>query len=205
MSTLLRRFKSSATRVQPAGTARNSARRRWLIRGLVLAVVHVLVRAAMGVGVTNHPSSDSALRLLAIGAVVVVALVWGILDGICKGRDSPSAQNADLTIIWLEAAAVAAVLAGVLAWIVGQATSIGVGRNSLFFEATSGAAFTLMLIFAPAVAGSIVGHYLTLRNTKGQKVAAVSQNKNVEYLEDFEYLEEEIVDHSYEGPHQHHR
>lgn len=173
----------------------------WAIRGLALAAVHVVVRSAMGDLVTRAPMHDGVFRLLAIAIVVLAALIWSAFDGARDGRQTPNPKhNADLTILWLKAAVIGSIIAGAASWAVGQATTIGVGRNSLFFELTSGAAFTMVLIFAPAVAGVTVGRHLGRRN---QKRKNASQPTTDEDDEELEYLDDEVIDHSYDGPNRH--
>ncbi|RZL79524.1 MAG: hypothetical protein EOP32_19235 [Rhodococcus sp. (in: high G+C Gram-positive bacteria)] len=98
------------------------------------------------------------LRALAILGILATAAVWGAVDGRRDALASARGSRAsDLTIRWLEAAAAAAVLSGACTWIVGQVTDVGVGRNSLGFELTSGAAFVLLLVFLPAASAATLG------------------------------------------------
>ncbi len=61
---------------------------------------------------------------------------------------------------WLAAGAVTGLVGGFVTWLVDTVTSIPVGVKSLFFELTSGAAFTVLLVFLPAMAAVAVGRFL---------------------------------------------
>ncbi|MFD4181909.1 B-4DMT family transporter [Rhodococcus sp. NPDC058514] len=138
----------------------------WLLRGLGMASVHVGTRVVLGLAVTQWPLHGSALRWLSLALVVIVALVWGGLDGIRDARSAVDEESgADLTMMWLKAAAVAGLLAGAVCWLLGVITDIALGDNTLFFELTSGAAFTVLLVFLPAMLAVAVGRFLVRRKS----------------------------------------
>src|SRR5690606_32203708 len=75
-------------------------------------------------------------------------------------------EGDDLTMRWLAAGAVTGLVGGVLTWLVDAITPIPVGVTSLFFEITSGAAFTVLLVFLPAMAAVTLGRFFARRNER---------------------------------------
>ncbi|MBF4481627.1 hypothetical protein SAMN02745947_00449 [Rhodococcus rhodochrous J3] len=139
----------------------------WLLRGLGLALVHVVVRVLLGAALIQWPLQGSVLRWLGFAVVVVAAFVWAGLDGIRDHRAHPDPDEGDdLTMRWLAAGAVTGLVGGVLTWLVDAITPIPVGVTSLFFEITSGAAFTVLLVFLPAMAAVTLGRFFARRNER---------------------------------------
>lgn len=139
----------------------------WLLRGLGLALVHVVVRVLLGAALIQWPLQGSVLRWLAFTVVVLAALVWAGIDGIRDRRAHPDPDlREDLTMRWLAAGAVTGLAGGVLTWLVDAVTPIPVGVTSLFFEVSSGAAFTVLLVFLPAMAAVTAGRYLANREER---------------------------------------
>lgn len=136
----------------------------WLFRGLIMAGVHVGARLLLALWLLQWPTSGGILRWLALAIGVVVAFLWGLLDGAADRRRNPDPDNSDdLTMRWLKAGVVAALLGGVVSWLLSQILSLAVSQNSLFFEVTSGAAFIVLLVFIPAVAGAAIGRWWIAR------------------------------------------
>jgi hypothetical protein len=139
----------------------------WIVRGLGMTFVHVVTRVALGVAVAAWPLHGSLMRWLGLAVVVLAALVWAGLDGIRDARAHPSErEEADLTMTWLKAGAVAGLLSGALCWLIGSVSDVSLGENSLFFELTSGAAFTLLLVFVPAMLAVAVGRFIAHRDAQ---------------------------------------
>ncbi|RQM31722.1 B-4DMT family transporter [Rhodococcus ruber] len=139
----------------------------WLLRGLGLTLVHVLVRVLLGVALVQWPLQGSMLRMVALAVVVLAAIVWAGLDGIRDQRAHPQSEDgADLTMLWLKAAAVTGLAAGLLTWLIDTVSPIQVGVKSLFFELTSRAAFTVLLVFVPATAAVMLGRLLVRRDQR---------------------------------------
>ncbi|MGW0176016.1 B-4DMT family transporter [Rhodococcus sp. NPDC003322] len=147
----------------------------WIVRGLGMAFVHVVTRVVLGIAITAWPLHGSLMRWLGIIVVVLAALVWAGIDGIRDARAHPAeGDEADLTMRWLKAAAVAGLLSGAVCWLVGAVSDIALGENSLFFELTSGAAFTLLLVFVPAMLAVAVGRFIAHRDAEKGERAAVA-------------------------------
>lgn len=147
----------------------------WVVRGLGLALVHVVVRTFLGAAVTQWPEHGSVMRWFSLIVVLLVAFGWGALDGIRDRRANPDPDDgADLTMLWLKAAFVAGILAGIAAWIVGLLFDIAVTNSGLFFEVTSGAAFTVLLVFIPATIGVGLGRFVTGRDARTSGTVAAN-------------------------------
>ncbi|MEE2056203.1 B-4DMT family transporter [Rhodococcus artemisiae] len=140
----------------------------WLLRGLGLALVHVVVRVLLGAALIQWPLQGSVLRWAGLAVVVLAAVAWAGLDGIRDRRAHPDVDDGDdLTMRWLAAGAVTGLVGGFVTWLVDTVTSIPVGVKSLFFELTSGAAFTVLLVFLPAMAAVAVGRFLVRHDKPG--------------------------------------
>ncbi|TQC46168.1 hypothetical protein EEB14_27615 [Rhodococcus sp. WS4] len=139
----------------------------WVVRGLGMALIHVFVRVILGVSITQWPLQGSALRWLALLIVVFVALIWAGIDGIRDRRRNPDPEDgADLTMLWLKAALLGGIVAGVGSWLANLVPNLNVTQNSFFFEITSGAAFTVLLIFVPAMLAVFLGRFFVGRDSK---------------------------------------
>jgi hypothetical protein len=140
----------------------------WLLRGLGLAVVHVVVRVLLGAALIQWPLQGSILRWAGLAVVILAAVAWAGLDGIRDRRAHPDAEDGDdLTMRWLAAGAVTGLVGGFVTWLVDTVTAIPVGVKSLLFELTSGAAFTVLLVFLPAMAAVAVGRFLVRHDKPG--------------------------------------
>ncbi|QXQ15452.1 B-4DMT family transporter [Skermania piniformis] len=121
----------------------------WLFRGVVLAAVNVAARVLVGFASAATPTQGWLFRWAGLAVVVLAALVWGLLDG---RRDRP-----DQALRWVQSGAAAAVIAGVVAWLLDRLPGFYLGDNQLIFELTSGAAWTLLLVVIPAMVGVALG------------------------------------------------
>jgi hypothetical protein len=132
--------------------------RTWLLRGAALAVVHAVaetVRADFGV---HHPTSRTLFEALLLGVLVGVAAVWGAVDH-WRGL-------ADAGRTWLIASLVAGWGAAVLG-VIGKSIFVDqTGVAELGGALTGGAAFTALLVLAPAAIGLLAGRWI--RASRGE-------------------------------------
>lgn len=136
----------------------------WAVRALGLAVAHVAIRIALGILVVAFPLHGTALRWGLLAVAIACALAWGIADGKADRRIHTDAEHgSDLTILWLKAAFAGGLVAGLAAWVLDLIPAVELGGQSLIFELTSGAAWTVLLIFGPALAGISIGRRLVGR------------------------------------------
>lgn len=147
----------------------------WVLRGLVLAAAHVVVRTLLGFAIAQWPLHGSIFRWGMFLIVVVAAVVWGFIDGRNDREAHPDPDDGDdLTILWLKAGLLGAVVAGLVSWVVGRLPHFDLGDQSLFFELTSGAAWTTLLIFVPAMIGIAIGWFVVGRRTRKAESARES-------------------------------
>jgi hypothetical protein len=124
----------------------------WLVRGFWMGLVHGAVQAGVVAVGVRSPEASSAVRVIAFGLVVVVAVLWGALDAWRKfdGRG----------MCWFFAALVAGPLAGVVG-VVGTGLLVDqTGTESLWPALTGGAAFTALVVLVSAAAGMGLGNLL---------------------------------------------
>lgn len=134
----------------------------WVVRGVGMALVHVAARVVLALAVAAAPTRGSMLQMLTLVAVLLVAIVWGALDGIAAGRRGEE-DATDHTMVWLKASLVAGVGAGFLSWLFTAVANLAVSANSLIFEITAGAAFTVLLVFVPATIAVAIGRWWARR------------------------------------------
>lgn len=143
-------------------------KRSWLIRGGVLAVVHVVTRALLGFSVQTAPSFRFLESTIAVALVVVCALLWAGIDGVAESRgdnavDQKAAPNTDLTMMWLQAGVLTGVASGIVSWILNQLVDFGVTTLNLVGELSAGLAATALLVFVPALLGCALGRAIGRR------------------------------------------
>lgn len=140
---------------------------RWLVRGLIMGVVNGAAQTLLGAIEAGHPTSDSVAEPITVAILAGVALCWGAVDGWLRkpGRG----------MAWFFASLIGGVLAGMLG-VVGKAAFVdATGVWALAGALTGGAAFTALLILAPAGLGLAVGAKL-LQPPAGREPA---QGRNV--------------------------
>lgn len=122
----------------------------WLVRGFWMGLLHGAVQAGVVAVAVRSPEAGSAIRLIAFGLVVVVAVLWGALDAWRKfdGRG----------MCWFFAALVAGPLAGVVGVVGTGALVDQTGVESLWPALTGGAAFTALVVLASAAIGMGLGN-----------------------------------------------
>ncbi|WP_072801919.1 B-4DMT family transporter [Rhodococcoides yunnanense] len=150
----------------------------WVVRGIGMGLINVGVRILLGAAVAQWPLHGSQLRWIGMAVVLLAVVVWAGLDGIRDRRANPDPEyGADLTMLWLKAAVLGGLLAGLLSWLVGLIVDFSLGQNSLFFELTSGAAFTILVIFIPATISVFLGRLLTSRDAKKKLATADAERE----------------------------
>jgi hypothetical protein len=136
----------------------------WLLRGLVMSAVHIGARVLLGLAVVQWPLESTYWKTIAIASVVLIALIWGGVDGLIDGRAHPDSDDYDdLTMRWLKAGLLAGLISAIAGWVLGNWVMSGIGQNSLAIEIFAGGSFTTLLIFVPALVGAALGRFLTRR------------------------------------------
>ncbi|WP_199442637.1 B-4DMT family transporter [Umezawaea beigongshangensis] len=123
--------------------------RAWIGRGLWMALLHGSVQTGVAAVAARRAESGEAVRPVALVLLVAAAVVWGAVDG--------WRQREDRGTTWFGAALLAGPLAGVLG-VLGTALLVDQsGTESLGVALTGGAAFTALLVLAPAAVGLGLG------------------------------------------------
>jgi hypothetical protein len=137
--------------------------RAWLLRGLVLAVVHAAVQTAEAWVRAGDPEAVGWLRPVALGLLVGVAVVWAGIDG-WLGRERHG-------MVWFKASLLAGVVGGILG-VIGQGVFVDdTGVEALPVAVTGGAAFIALLVLVPAGVGLFVGRSVTRSATPAEESA----------------------------------
>jgi hypothetical protein len=125
--------------------------RPWFVRALWMGLLHGAVQTGVAAVGVRTPEATS-VRPIAIGLLIAAALIWGALDTL---RDLPSRG-----MQWFIAALIAGPFAGALG-VIGSALLVDqTGQEALWVALTGGAAFTALLILAPAGLGMLLGGFL---------------------------------------------
>ncbi len=135
----------------------------WLVRGLAFAALMVVVRLIQGLLINTWESQAGLISLTLLLVFLIVVVMWGLLDGRDDANANPDPdRRQDLAMRWLVAGVVAGLVSGAVTWLVSlfdKALYVG----GLMNELTTFAAFTALLVFAPAMAGVVVGRWLVDR------------------------------------------
>ncbi len=151
----------------------------WLLRGLVMSAVHIGARVLLALAIVQWPLEATYWKTIAIASVVLVAIIWGGIDGLLDGRAHADPDDYDdLTMRWLKAGLLAGLISAIVGWVLGNWVLAGMGQNSLAIEIFAGGAFTTLLIFVPALVGAALGRYLTRRQHRKNEANRERQDDN---------------------------
>ncbi|MDX3190149.1 B-4DMT family transporter [Streptomyces sp. MN03-5084-2B] len=121
----------------------------WVVRGLVMAVLHGVALTLLAKYAVYHPTDQTLAVSLTLAVLVGAAALWAALDA---WRDVPDRGRA-----WFVAALVAGVVSGIL-YVIGRAVFVDqTGVSELGGALTGGAAFSALLVLVPAGLGLFVG------------------------------------------------
>ncbi|MFC4126897.1 B-4DMT family transporter [Nocardia rhizosphaerae] len=124
----------------------------WVLRATVFGALVVGLRLLLGFAMATAPTYGIVWRTACLVLIVGAAAAWGL-------RDGRAADGTDLTVRWMSAGAVAGIGSGAVCWLLDQVPGIALGDSGALFELTSAAAFILLLIFLPALAGIGYGRF----------------------------------------------
>ncbi|NUT50804.1 MAG: B-4DMT family transporter [Saccharothrix sp.] len=130
--------------------------RPWFVRALWMGLLHGAVQTGVSAVAVRSPEATS-VRPIALGLLVAAAVLWGTVDRL-RELPSPGMQ-------WFIAALVAGPFAGALG-VAGSALLVDqTGQEALWVALTGGAAFTALLVLAPAGLGLVLGGFLGSRDS----------------------------------------
>ena len=131
--------------------------RPWFVRALWMGLLHGAVQTGVAAVAVRSPEASS-VGPIAIGLLIAAAVIWGAVDTL---RELPARG-----MQWFIAALIAGPFAGALG-VIGSALLVDqTGQEALWVALTGGAAFTALLVLAPAGLGMLLGGFL------GQKDSA---------------------------------
>ena len=126
-----------------------------------MTMVHVVARVILGIVITEAPLQGVLSRNVAFGIVLLVALLWAGVDGIIDARKHQLVEDrTDLILRWIITGVITGVAAGLICNLLERVGADGLGSQSLFFDLTSGAAGTALMVIVPAVIGIAVGRWI---------------------------------------------
>ncbi|MET8758694.1 B-4DMT family transporter [Lentzea sp. NPDC004782] len=130
--------------------------RPWFVRALWMGLLHGAVQTGVSAVAVRSPEATS-VGPIAIGLLIAAAVLWGAVDTL---RDLPSRG-----MQWFIAALIAGPFAGALG-VIGSALLVDqTGQEALWVALTGGAAFTALLILAPAGVGMLLGGLLAQKDS----------------------------------------
>ncbi|MET9630928.1 B-4DMT family transporter [Lentzea sp. NPDC006480] len=125
--------------------------RPWFVRALWMGLLHGAVQTGVSAVAVRSPEATS-VRPIALGLLVAAAVIWGAVDRL-RELPSPGMQ-------WFIASLIAGPFAGALG-VIGSALLVDqTGQEALWVALTGGAAFTALLVLAPAGLGLLLGGFL---------------------------------------------
>ncbi|GAB2850327.1 B-4DMT family transporter [Lentzea nigeriaca] len=128
----------------------------WFVRALWMGLLHGAVQTGVAAVGVRSPEATS-IRPIAIGLLIAAAVIWGAVDRL---RELPSGG-----MQWFIAALIAGPFAGALG-VIGSALLVDqTGQEALWVALTGGAAFTALLVLAPAGLGMLLGGFLVQKDS----------------------------------------
>jgi hypothetical protein len=135
-----------------------------MVRGLVFAVVMVVLRLIQGAVINTWPTMSAAISLTLLAVFAIAVIAWGFLDGRADAAAQPDPdRRQDLAMTWLLGGIVAGILSGAVSWLIALFYK-GLYTGGLLSEVTTFAAFTALIAFVPAIIGASIGRWLIDRN-----------------------------------------
>jgi MFS family permease len=137
---------------------------KWLLRGLVFAALMVFIRLVQGTLINAFETKALLISVTLVVLFAIAVFVWGFFDGRADARANPDPdRREDLAMTWLLAGLFAGIVSGAVSWLISLFyKNLYVG--GLINELTTFAAFTALLTFVFAIAGTMVGHWVIDRH-----------------------------------------
>ncbi|KJK46355.1 hypothetical protein UK23_23610 [Lentzea aerocolonigenes] len=121
-----------------------------------MGLLHGAVQTGVSAVAVRSPEATS-VRPIALGLLVAAAVIWGAVDRL-RELPSPGMQ-------WFIASLIAGPFAGALG-VIGSALLVDqTGQEALWVALTGGAAFTALLVLAPAGLGLLLGGFLVSKDS----------------------------------------
>jgi MFS family permease len=138
---------------------------KWLLRGLVFAALMVFIRLVQGAAINAWETKALLISVTLVVLFAIAAVIWGFFDGRSDARANPDPdRREDLAMTWLLAGLFAGIVSGAVSWLISLFyKDLYVG--GLVNELTTFAAFTALLTFIAAIAGTVIGHWVIDRHS----------------------------------------
>ncbi len=130
--------------------------RPWFVRALWMGLLHGAVQTGVAAVAVRSPEATS-VRPIALSLLIVAAVLWGAVD---TARDLEGRG-----MQWFTAALIAGPFAGALGVIGSSLLVDQTGQEALWVALTGGAAFTALLVLAPAGLGMLLGGLLAQKSS----------------------------------------
>jgi MFS family permease len=139
---------------------------KWLLRGLVFAALMIFIRLVQGAAINVWETRALLISVTLVVLFAIAVFIWGYFDGRADAQANPDPdRRADLAMTWLLAGLFAGIVSGAIAWLISLFyKDLYVG--GLINELTTFAAFTALLTFLAAIAGTALGHWMVDRHTE---------------------------------------
>jgi uncharacterized membrane protein YfcA len=132
----------------------------------------VLLRLMQSVAIEQWDTHEIAISLVLLSVFVIAVVAWSLADGTGDAERNPDSDHRDdLAMRWLLGGIFAGAVSGIAVCVISIFYS-GVYVSSVLAELTTTAAFTALLVFAPAMLGVYVGRKLVDRKASRQAALA---------------------------------
>lgn len=139
----------------------------WTLRGVFMGALVTVAWILVGVLMRVAATIGTTWSTIALALIVLAAIVWGGYDGIRDARANPDPDDyADLTMVWLKAGFLSAVIAVIIGWIAGMTLVPEMRPPGLFVALTAGISFLTLLVYVPAFIGVSIGRWLVRRDER---------------------------------------
>jgi MFS family permease len=137
---------------------------KWFLRGLVFAALMVFIRLVQGALINAWETKALLISITLVVIFAAAAAIWGFVDGRADARANPDPdRREDLAMTWLLAGLFAGIVSGAVSWLISLFYK-GLYVGGLVNELTTFAAFTALLTFVMAIAGTALGHWVIDRH-----------------------------------------
>lgn len=131
----------------------------WLVRGLVFAVLMIVIRVVQGLLIEIFPTHPGTVSFLVVLVLVIAAVVWGVRDGRDDATKNPDPdRRSDLAIVWLLAGLITGFVSGAVTWLISLLDK-ALYAGSLLNEISTFAAFSALVVFMSAIFGVTLGRW----------------------------------------------
>lgn len=131
----------------------------WMLRGLVFAVLMIVVRLIQGIMINAWQAQSVLINVVLLGVVIIAVVMWAVRDGCADATANPDPERRrDLATMWLLTSVLVGVLGDAVTWVISLLYS-NIYVGGLISELTTFAAFTALIVFLTGVIGVVFGRW----------------------------------------------